>query len=231
MKSYQALGALLLYPGADVLAALDDIRSVLEHEDVVPRSALPGVRDCIAGLATADPWTACEAYVATFDRGRATALNLFEHVHGESRDRGQALVDLGAMYADAGLNFDARELPDYLPAYLEFVATQPADVARDMVAEIGHILHKLGEALAERGSPYAYVIDALLATIGERLDVKPASTHAVSSGARVFEEVDAEWLDPPVTFGGCASSAPVDAQRVDFVRRVRPEQPTSGNTP
>ncbi|HMM72084.1 MAG TPA: nitrate reductase molybdenum cofactor assembly chaperone [Rhodocyclaceae bacterium] len=156
MKSYQALGALLLYPGADVLAALDDIRSVLEHEDVVPRSALPGVRDCIAGLATADPWTACEAYVATFDRGRATALNLFEHVHGESRDRGQALVDLGAMYADAGLNFDARELPDYLPAYLEFVATQPADVARDLVAEIGHILHKLGEALAERGSPYAY---------------------------------------------------------------------------
>lgn len=69
-------------------------------------------------------------YCELFDRGRATSLLLFEHVHGESRDRGQAMVDLMAQYRAAGLEIDSRELPDFLPLYLEYLASRSAAQAR-----------------------------------------------------------------------------------------------------
>lgn len=69
-------------------------------------------------------------YCELFDRGRATSLLLFEHVHGESRDRGRAMVDLMAQYRAAGLEIDSRELPDFLPLYLEYLASRSAAQAR-----------------------------------------------------------------------------------------------------
>ena len=63
-------------------------------------------------------------YDSLFERGRSLSLWLFEHVHGESRDRGQAMVDLMAQYDMAGFEINAKELPDYLPMYLEFLSHQ-----------------------------------------------------------------------------------------------------------
>ena len=76
------------------------------------------------------------AYVELFDRGRATSLHLFEHVHGDSRDRGPAMIDLQRTYEQAGLVSRRDELPDYLPVMLEFASTQPPREARAFLGEI-----------------------------------------------------------------------------------------------
>ncbi len=103
-----------------------------------------------------------------FDRGRRTALHLFEHVHGDSRDRGPAMVDLAQTYDRAGLQLVPGELPDYLPVVLEFASTQPPAQAREFLRETAHIVQAIFSALLERGSPYASVLAAVLDLAGER---------------------------------------------------------------
>ena len=104
-----------------------------------------------------------------FDRGRQTSLHLFEHVHGNSRDRGPALIDLMQTYEKAGLQFNADELPDHLPVVLEFASTQPPEVAKEFLGEMAHILNALFSALVARNSPYASVIAAVLEVSGQRV--------------------------------------------------------------
>ncbi len=112
-------------------------------------------------LASGDPLDTEAAYVQLFDRGRATSLHLFEHVHGDSRDRGPAMIDLAQTYEQAGLYLAPGELPDYLPVVLEFVSTQPPREARAFLGEMTHIFNALFSALRERQSAYASVIGAL----------------------------------------------------------------------
>jgi nitrate reductase delta subunit len=146
-----------------------------------------------------------EAYVDLFDRGRATSLHLFEHVHGESRDRGQAMVDLKTLYQNAGLQLCGNELPDYLPAVLEYLSIRPMAETREMIGDCAHILRSLGAQLAKRRSRYAAVIDAVLALAGEA---------GVGQGdmAEMPNEksLDEEWAEEPVIFGPAA--APCSSQ-------------------
>ena len=111
-------------------------------------------------------------YCELFDRGRATSLLLFEHVHGESRDRGQAMVDLMAQYRAAGLEIDSRELPDFLPLYLEYLASRSAAQAREGLQDIAPILALLGARLQQRESPYAVLFDLLLALSGSEVQAQ-----------------------------------------------------------
>ena len=128
-------------------------------------------------LRRADPLETEADYVELFDRGRATSLHLFEHVHGDSRDRGPAMIDLGQTYEKAGLFLAPRELPDYLPVVLEFVSTQPPREARAFLGEIAHILNALFGALRKRDSAYASVLGALLELAGEKAQpVEPPPT-------------------------------------------------------
>ena len=78
-----------------------------------------------------------ERYVASFDRGRARSLYLFEHVHGESRDRGQAMVNLLEIYRRHEFELNARELPDYIPLFMEYLAQRPDGEALDLLADNG----------------------------------------------------------------------------------------------
>jgi nitrate reductase molybdenum cofactor assembly chaperone NarJ/NarW len=189
MKTYRALAALLSYPGQALLDALPEIRNVLVSENLTPMLD-PGE------LLDADLVTLQERYVALFDRSRALSLHLFEHVHGESRDRGQAMVDLGQVYAQHGLEPAHGELPDYLPAFLEFLSLLDPDEARHMLADTAEILRALGERLASRGSPYAALFAALLALAGE------PGLKKVARIAPPAEQPDKDWMEPPVTFGG-----------------------------
>jgi len=205
--TYKALAALLAYPDADLVAALPDIRAIVDADRSLPRAER---RDLVAladEIATGDPIDAQERYVALFDRGRATSLHLFEHVHGESRDRGQAMVDLKAEYERAGLRLRDGELPDYLPALLEFLSLQPHDVAEVMLGESAPLLRKVGNALAARGSRYASVLAAALASVGERgLDERP------EAAIEPDKPIDEEWAEAPVVFGpGAAPSCGVPA--------------------
>ena len=126
MKTLRVCAALLAYPEPELLSALPELAGVVDGEKLVPRTERAGVKELIEELRR-EPLTASqERYVALFDRSRALSLHLFEHVHGESRDRGQAMVDLAAMYRARGLTVDGDELPDYLPAFLEFASLLPA---------------------------------------------------------------------------------------------------------
>ena len=130
-----------------------------------------------------------------FDRGRGTSLHLFEHVHGDSRDRGPAMIDLAQTYEKAGLLLAPGELPDYLPAVLEFVSTQPPREAKAFLGETAHILSAIFGALQKRESAYASVLGALLELAGEK--AQPVAPEAE-------ESLDESWAEPPV-FGGCST--------------------------
>ena len=132
--------------------------------------------------------------VQLFDRGRATSLHLFEHVHGDSRDRGPAMVDLAKTYAGAGLFLAADELPDYLPVVLEFASTRPPSEARAFLAETAHIFNAIFRALSAAAC-YASVLGAVLEVAGEK---------AAAVKLPADEPLDASWEEPPV-FEGCSS--------------------------
>ena len=164
-----------------------------------------------------DPFEAEARYVDTFDRGHQTSLHLFEHVHGDSADRGPALIDLQQTYESAGLAFEADELPDHLAVVLEFASTQPPAIAREFLGEMAHILNALFTALARRDSPYASVIAAVLEITGhraERVEIRPEPA------------MDEAWAEP-AAFDGCSSqgqSRPGAEQPVHFVRRTAAPQ-------
>jgi nitrate reductase delta subunit len=165
-------------------------------------------------LQRADPLETEAAYVELFDRSRATSLHLFEHVHGDSRDRGPAMIDLAQTYEKAGLVLAPGELPDYLPAVLEFVSTQPPREARAFLGEIVHILNAIFGALCKRESAYASVVGALIELAGERAQpVEPVADEAL----------DESWAEPPV-FDGCSAKGqakPGQAQPIHVVRSIR----------
>ena len=148
--TYRALSVLLSYPTEALQQAADQIAGVIEFEALLPapqRAALRGVLDEIA---SADIYDLQERYVGLFDRGRAVSLHLFEHVHGESRDRGQAMADLVALYESHGLDVAANELPDFLPLFLEFLSLLPVVDASELLREPAAILRALADRLTSR---------------------------------------------------------------------------------
>ncbi len=219
--TFKALAALLAYPEEEMVAALPEIRAIVGDDRRIGRRERTALGDLCDGLAALDPLDAQERYVELFDRGRSTSLYLFEHVHGDSRDRGQAMVDLKALYAKAGLSLATRELPDYLPAMLEFLSLQPFEVAQAMLGDSAHLLRKVGEALVRVRSPYAAVFAALLSMIGE----KPLSARPTPP-ADDEKSLDEAWIEEPVLFGpagapgaGCGAAAPA-ASVVRFIPRA-----------
>jgi nitrate reductase delta subunit len=208
----RVLAALLAYPDQEMRGYLGEMRVVLRGEHVLSRERRQEIDALIDSLAAADPLEAEAGYVELFDRGRATSLHLFEHVHGDSRDRGPAMIDLAQTYEKAGLYLAEGELPDYLPAVLEFVSTQPAAEARAFLGEMSHIFNSLFNALQGRASPYASVLGALLELAGEKAQpVKIA----------VEPPLDESWIEPRV-FDGCSSQGqarPGQPQPIHLVRK------------
>ena len=210
-KSLRVLAALLGYPGDRMRSHLAEMSGLLCEERALTysrRVELDALMDTLQG---ADPLEAESAYVELFDRGRATSLHLFEHVHGDSRDRGPAMIDLGQTYEKAGLVLAEGELPDYLPAVLEFVSTQPLPEARAFLGEMAHIFNAIFNALQQRESAYASVLGALLELAGEKAQpVTPAAEEAL----------DESWAEP-VVFDGCSSKGqakPGQSQPIHVVR-------------
>jgi len=211
-RSLRVMAALLGYPRAQMRECLPEMREFLRGEGALSAARQAELDALIDSLSGADPLETEANYVQLFDRGRATSLHLFEHVHGDSRDRGPAMIDLAQTYEKAGLYMTPDELPDYLPAVLEFVSTQPPREARAFLGEMAHIFNALFNALRERASPYASVLGALLELAGEKAQaVKLAAEPAL----------DESWVEPPV-FDGCSSrgqAKPGDPQPIHLVRK------------
>lgn len=136
-----------------------------------------------------------------FERGRATSLLLFEHVHAESRDRGQAMVDLMGQYEKAGLALDCRELPDYLPLYLEYLSIISDDEAREGLQNVAPILALIGGRLKQRDVPQYQLFDALLALAASKL-TSDSVTKQVATEQRddTRQALDAVWEEEQVKF-------------------------------
>jgi len=217
-RSLRVLAALLAYPDAQMRRHLPEMRDLLDDEAAVSPSRRLELDALMDTLQRADPLQTEAAYVELFDRGRATSLHLFEHVHGDSRDRGPAMIDLCRTYEAAGLFLAQGELPDYLPVVLEFASTQPPREARAFLGEIAHILNALFGALCKRESAYASVLGALIELSGQQ-------AQPVESAAD--EPLDDSWAEPPV-FDGCSAKCqakPGQAHPIHVVRSV----PASGS--
>jgi nitrate reductase delta subunit len=207
-KTFKALSALLSYPTVELQQAGGELAAALDAEGLVTghvRTALQRLIDDIAG---GDLYDLQERYTLLFDRTRSLSLHLFEHVHGESRDRGQAMIDLKAMYEQAGLDISASELPDFLPLFLEYLSTLPANEACATLGQPTHILAALAERLRKRKSPYEAVFRALsaLAVAKPRPEDVAILMQEPDPDPLDLAALDAAWEDEPVTFGPGATS-------------------------
>jgi nitrate reductase delta subunit len=209
--SLRVLARLLSYPDAQLRGDLIEMRQALLSEKAIASARLDELNTLINALARGNALDNEAEYVEVFDRGRATSLHLFEHVHGDSRDRGPAMIDLAQTYEKAGLFLGPDEMPDYLPVVLEFVSTQPPKEARAFLGEMAHIFNAIFNALQQRNSPYASVLGALLELSGEK-------AHSVKIVAD--EPLDTTW-EEPVVFDGCSvkgQTRPDQPQPIHFVK-------------
>jgi nitrate reductase delta subunit len=207
----RVLARLLCYPDANVRGHIGEMREALHREAALGPARLAELDALIAGIERQSAIDAEADYVQLFDSGRSTSLHVFEHVHGDSRDRGPAMIDLAQTYEKAGLYLGEGEMPDYLPVVLEYASTQPPREARAFLGEMAHILNAIFSALEKRGSRYASVLGALLELAGEK--ARPVSVPD-------DEPIDDTWGEPPA-FDGCASrgqSRPGQAQPIRIVR-------------
>jgi len=208
----RVLAGLLSYPDAKMRGHLPEMREILRSESVLLDARQAELDALIGSLAAAEQLEIEADYVELFDRGRGTSLHLFEHVHGDSRDRGPAMIDLAQTYEKAGLYLAPDELPDYLPAVLEFVSTQPPREATAFLSEMAHISTSIFSALRERASPYASVLGALLELAGERAQAVALAPEPA---------LDETWIEPPV-FDGCSTKGqakPGQPQPIHIVRK------------
>jgi nitrate reductase delta subunit len=204
----RALAALLSYPDAALRAALPEIRAVLgeaPHVDAASRKQLLALAD---QLARGDALDVEARFVDLFDRGRGTSLNLFEHVHGDGRDRGPAMLDLRQRYLDAGLEPSGNELPDHLPMLLEYLSCRDVAEVRETLGDCAHVLRAIGNRLLHRRSRYAAVLGALL----ELARVEGLDSHAPVPAP---EDLDITWEERPAF----ANDRAPPCRPADFVKR------------
>lgn len=159
---YQWFSALLCYPEAELLAALPELQAAL-HEWEALQTQSDSLQTFLNYLQQHSLRDLQERYVATFDRNRNHALYIFEHVYGEDRDRGSAMVDLLEEYRSHGFELGNDELPDYLPALLEYFAQVPAEHAQKLLGDAVHVIAHIGNKLAASGSPYAVLLQGIVA--------------------------------------------------------------------
>jgi nitrate reductase delta subunit len=219
----RVLAGLLAYPDAALRAHLNEVGPLLQADGVLSTSRRAEIERWTAQLVSRDPLEIESTYVELFDRGRQTSLHLFEHVHGDSRDRGPAMIDLAQTYARAGLLLHEGELPDYLPAILEFASTQPPQGAKAFLSEIAHLLNAILAALRARDSGYACVIAALLDLAGQKAQAIPIAPEP---------PLDESWAEP-AAFDGCSTQGQAQPGQPQPVRIVRNPSaiPSQGATP
>lgn len=202
-RSLKAISLVLSYPTRELQQAMPEVGAVLASDSRLTAAARRDLRPLVDALGTQDIYDLEEQYVLLFDRSRTLSLNLFEHVHGESRDRGGAMVSLVEMYREAGFDPVSSELPDHLPVLLEFLSTRPYAEVQDTLADAAHILEALSERLARRESPYAAVFAALLLLSGVEAD-KEAVAELLEQpevDPNDLEALDEIWEESEVRFG------------------------------
>ncbi|WP_296491381.1 nitrate reductase molybdenum cofactor assembly chaperone [Rhodoferax sp.] len=226
-KTLRVLARLLSYPDPTLRRHLPELRQALRDESALSAARLAELEDLMTWMTgnggNDDALSVEESYVDLFDRGRATSLHLFEHVHGDSRDRGPAMIDLAQTFEKANLYLAPGEMPDYLPVVLEYTSTQPPKDAQSFLNEMAHIFNAIFAALQQRDTRYASVLGALLELAGEK--AKPVKVTP-------DEAIDDSWEEPNA-FDGCSTKGqanPNQPQPIHIVRKSTANTPQPGVT-
>jgi nitrate reductase delta subunit len=161
MKTFKVLSLLLSYPQAEWVSELSLLEEVLEDEKKLNGKAVKKLAGLLQMMRTEPLLELEQNYVGTFDRNPSHSLHLFEHIHGESRDRGMAMVNLIEEYRKHGLDMDADELPDYVPLFLEYLSQLPDAEACAMLGEAIDVMALIGRKLKANSSPYHGVFAVL----------------------------------------------------------------------
>lgn len=218
-RTLKALSLILSYPTRELQHAMPEIGAVLASDTRLTAAARRALRPLVEEFIGRDIYDLEEQFVLLFDRSRTLSLNLFEHVHGESRDRGGAMVSLVEMYREGGFDPVTSELPDHLPVLLEFLSTRPSNEAQETLADAAHIFEALNARLIRRESPYGAVFASLLQLAGVKADQDAVAEMLAQpdDDPTDLEALDEVWEESEVLFGpdpnaGCPQAREMLAQ-------------------
>jgi nitrate reductase delta subunit len=196
----RTLAALLGYPSEELKAHAGELRMAIDEERALSAAERDRLEPLLRAMETDELLDLQAAYSELFDRSRSLSLHLFEHVHGDNRERGQAMIDLGQQYLSGGFFLEANELPDFVPVFLEYASCLPPSAARETLGQPAHVFAALAERLDKRQSFYASIFHGLVALAGVRPDVEALAEIDQNTPAEDPKEIDEEWEEAPVSF-------------------------------
>ena len=203
IKTYKILSLLLSYPSNELKKFLLEVERELRKEALLQAARIDEIGEFCKRFNQLDLTDWQGEYVQLFDYSRSVSLHIFEHIKGDSRDRGQAMVNLTEFYKEKGMHLTARELPDYIPAFLEFLSTLSIAKAAELLGETVNIMDKINVALSDGNNPYSSIFKAIISLSAKQPD--KAITQAMIKNEKPLD-LDAEYEEEPVTFGGAAPS-------------------------
>lgn len=235
MRLLKVISVLMDYPSHELFTddTLSECKAIVMNSRLISPQVRQEIADFIDDMVATGEMESQARYDSLFERGRSLSLWLFEHVHGESRDRSQAMVDLMAQYEEAGFEIGVKELPDYLPMYLEYLAYQATVTDDEMqirqdIADVSHIVAVLAARLIDKNSQYVGLFKALLQVAGEPLTViddELAKINKANAPADdTIEAIDHEWEEEMVDFLGAEQENCPTSQTKQRIATLQGEQ-------
>ena len=198
MNNLNLYGHLLTYPTTELVTSLSSFRSRLNVGRQCSQKSKIRLGKLIDWMANQELIDLEEHYVALFDQTPSLSLHLFEHIHGDSLERGGALVDLNELYRASGLIPITNETSDYLPLFFEFLSTLEFTEMASHLDNIVDLLSVIEIRLTRRQSPYAYVFAPIIALANRKPDSSIIKSAMLSSdgGKVTLNELDQKWSEP-----------------------------------
>ncbi len=225
MQIFKVLSVLLNYPEAEMLLVLDEMLAIIEQENMLNGADKQTLSVLLNSFRHTDLLESQENYVALFDRGRFLSLHIFEHVHGESRERGQAMVNLLQLYETHGFEINTQELPDFIPLFLEFLSQLNIDEAKSLLQDAMPVLALLGARLDERGSHYAAIFHALSNSVGKPEDLEQIRQQVSIEGEdETLVNLDAIWEEEMVSFMASSTRCQTPSSEINPITILPREQ-------
>jgi nitrate reductase delta subunit len=201
----RALAALLGYPSAALQANIGEVRSAIIRDGLLSVADLSRLQPLLHEFEKEELLDLQAAYSEVLDRSRSLSLHLFELVHGDSRERGQAMIDLGQQYVESGFFLGGGELPDFVPVFLEYASCLSPVEAREMLGQPAHVFAALAERLDKREAKYAAIFRCLVSLAKARVDADARAVVDENTPPEDPVDVDAEWEEAPVSFSAGAA--------------------------
>ena len=205
MFTLRALAALLSYPSEELQSHAAELRDAMAREQALSPSERQRLEPLLRRLESSELLDLQSIYSELFDRSRSLSLHLFEHVHGDGRERGQAMIDLGRQYMESGFFLEANELPDFVPVFLEYISCLPSQEAREPLSQPVHVFAALAERLDKRESDYAGIFHSLVALAGVRAEASAVAEIDQNTPEDDPNRIDEEWEEAPVSFSANAA--------------------------